>query len=152
MAQLPRRWLTQDEQQLWRSYLYGYFRLNAFLEDNVMKHSGFDMLTYEILVRLSESPHRAMRMKDLAQSVSAAKSRLTYRITQLEEKRWVKRTGVEGDRRGQMCTLTDTGFEVLKDAAPHHVEAVLSEFIEAIPPAKVKELTSLLNAIAADVQ
>lgn len=151
MANIPRRWLTLEEQKMWRAYLESHFRLFKYLNDDVEKHSHFDSLTYEILVRLSESPERSMRMKDLAASVSAAKSRLTYRIGQLEKEGWVQRSGVEEDRRGQQCVLTDKGFSILEQAAPHHVEAVLTQFIEKIPSDKIAELTEIWNAIAEDV-
>ncbi len=62
MEQVPKRWLNDEEQKLWRSYLESQFRLFKILNADMEKHAGFDGLTYEIFVRLSESENRSMRM------------------------------------------------------------------------------------------
>lgn len=152
MGKKPRRWLTKQEQQLWRSYLEAQFRLTKYLNIDVEKNSGFDSLTYEILVRLSESPERSLRMSSLGERVSAGKSRLTYRISQLEKMGWVKRTEAPEDKRGQLCVLTDKGFKILDDAAPAHVQAVLTQFIDQIKPSDVKKLKEIFDSIAPNVQ
>lgn len=151
MSKLPRRWLTPKEQELWRSYLGAWFRLSETLNDDLEKNSGFDHLTYEIFVNLSEDPNHSLRMTDLANRVSAHKSRLTYRIGQLEEQGYVTRKSCEEDGRGQWCSLTDKGFETLEKAAPHHVEAVLTNFIEAVDVDEVQSFIEVLNKISPSV-
>lgn len=151
VEKLPQRWLSEEEQELWRSYLGAWFRLARVLNDDLERNSGFDHLTYEIFVNLSESTTRSLRMTDLAKSVSVNKSRLTYRIGQLEVQGLVSRTECEEDGRGHMCVLTDKGFAILEKAAPHHVQAVLTNFIDAIDPSEVAELISVLNKIAPGV-
>jgi len=151
VPEIPRRWLSDKEQKLWRAYLGSWFRLSETLNDDLEKNSGFDHLTYEIFVNLSESPDRSLRMTELANRVSAHKSRLTYRIGQLEEQGLVERKTCSEDGRGQWCVLTDKGFVTLEDAAPHHVEAVLTNFVEAIEPADVDHLIDVLNNISPSV-
>ncbi len=151
MGKLPRRWLTKQEQKLWRSYLMAQFRLFKYLNDDVIKNSGFDSLTYEILVHLSESPSRSLRMNTLAQRTSTAKSKLTYRITQLEKQGLVERIEAPEDKRGQLCELTKKGYEVLQKAAPFHVEAVLTQFIDKIDSKEIDELTAIFDSIASEV-
>ncbi len=151
MSKIPRRWLTPEEQDLWRAYLGAWFRLSDTLNDDLETNSGFDHLTYEIFVNLSESPDHSLRMTELANRVSAHKSRLTYRIGQLEEQGLVERLTCTEDGRGQWCTLTDKGYSILEKAAPHHVEAVLTNFIEAVDPNEVEQLTKVLNKISPSV-
>jgi DNA-binding MarR family transcriptional regulator len=148
MTQIPRRWLTPDEQKLWRAYLNSYFRLSKKIDTDFECHEGFDALTYEIFVHLSESENHSLRMSHLAKLVSSNKSRLTYRVGELEKKGWLKRVECDQDRRGQWCTLTDEGYDILKKAAPHHVETVLGEFVEKIDPRLTHQMTEALNAIA----
>ena len=152
MAQLPKRWLTREEQVLWRSFLGAFFRLNEHLNNDLEMNGGFDLLTYEILVNLSESPQRSMRMSELAKRVSAQKSRLTYRITQLELDGWVQRRSADEDGRGLDCVLLDKGFKVLEKFAPRHVDAVLKNFIEPIGKSDIAHLTRIFNSIAANPQ
>jgi len=148
MAKLPKRWLTDDEQLLWRAYLGSFFRLDELLNSQLESNAGFDLLTYEILVNLSESPERSMRMNELAKRVSAQKSRLTYRITQLELDGWVERKSVDGDGRGLDCMLLDKGFAVLEKFAPMHVDGVLKNFIEPLEESDISRLTEIFNSIA----
>lgn len=144
----PKRWLSKEEQQLWRAFIGAQSRLYKILNYDLETNAGFDHLTYEIFVNLSENENRSMRMTDLAKSVSANKSRLTYRVTQLEQDGLVKRVDAVEDGRGQVCMLTDKGFSILEKFAPMHVDGVLANFIEPISGEDVEHLTDVLNAIA----
>lgn len=151
MAKLPRRWLTENEQKLWRSFLGAQIRLHDTLNGDLETNSGFDHLTYEIFVNLSESENHALRMTELAHKVSAQKSRLTYRVEQLEKQGLVERRSCEQDGRGQWCTLTDEGYQTLVQAAPRHVQAVLENFVDVIDPKDIDHLVGVLDAIAPQV-
>ena len=148
MAKLAKRWLSSEEQELWRAFLGAQYRLFKLLNDDMEEKAGFDHLTYEIFVNLSESENHSMRMADLAKSVSAIKSKLTYRINLLEEEGLVKRTCAEEDGRGQLCILTKKGYAILEKFAPYHVEAVLENFVEAFDPSEIESCTKVLNKIA----
>lgn len=147
MVKQPQRWLTDDEQKLWRAYLESNFRLRKLLNDDLEQNAGFDHLTYEIFVRLSESDNYSMRMTDLAKSVSANKSKLTYRVNELEKQGLVARKVCDEDGRGHWCVLTDKGYSLLEEAAPGHVDAVLNNFMSAIDPSEVSHLTDVLESI-----
>ena len=149
---IPSRWLSADEQKLWRSYLCAHFRLTKALNEDMEKTAGFDHLTYEIFVNLSESKDHSIRMSDLAKSVSASKSRLTYRIEQLEKEGLVIREACEEDGRGQWCVLTKKGYKSLVEAAPHHVQAVLENFIDPISGEDLENLVKIFDSIAETVQ
>lgn len=148
MSTMPTRWLNKEEQQLWRAYLGAFSRLDEILNDDLEINAGFDLLTYEILVNLSEAPARSMRMSELAKKVSAQKSRLTYRITLLEQDGWVQRRTTEQDGRGLICVLLDKGFSILERFAPLHVEGVLKNFIEPTSKADITVLTQMFDEIA----
>lgn len=151
-AKLPSRWLSSKEQKLWRAYLGAQFRLAKLLDEDFDESAGIDHLTYEIFVNLSESKDHSMRMTELAKSVSAQKSKLTYRIDQLEKQGLVKRENCKQDARGQLCTLTKKGYDKLVRTAPHHVQAVLKNFIYPINPKEVSNLTKIFDSIASNVQ
>lgn len=152
MNKIPSRWLTDEEQKLWRSFLGAQFRLAKVLNEDLENNSGFDHLTYEIFVNLSESEDRSMRMTQLAKSVSANKSRLTYRVEQLEKAGLVQRELCESDGRGHICRMTEKGYEALVKAAPSHVQTVLENFIEPIDAKDVEKLIEILDSIAPGVQ
>jgi len=125
------RWLSVDQQQVWRSYLLGSARLAERLDAD-LREFGIDLGEYEILVTLSEAPERRVRMSELADAVHQSRSRLTHTVTRLENAGLVDRSNCPTDRRGVWAHLTDGGMELLELAAPSHVEAVRRNFVEAI--------------------
>src|SRR5215467_12547888 len=116
------RWLTAKEQDAWRSFMAGCRALFTAVDAQLQRDSGMPLAYYEILVRLSETPGRALRMSQLAEAASASKSRASHAVARLEERGWVRRVDCPTDRRGQVAELTDEGYAVLVATAPGHVE------------------------------
>ena len=91
------RWLTADQQKVWRTYLLGAARLNERLEADLQR-AGLDLPEYEILVTLEEAPDRRRRMSELADAVHQSRSRLTHTIARMEKSGLVVRTTCPGCR------------------------------------------------------
>jgi DNA-binding MarR family transcriptional regulator len=118
-------WLDTDQQRVWRAFLGGTTVLMDRLDRDLRTAHGLSMPEYEILVRLSESPDRSIRMAELADAVSHSRSRVTHTIARLE------REGIVQDGRGVSAVLTDHGFSVLEQAAHTHVRGVHDYLIQA---------------------
>ena len=56
------RWLDEDEQQTWRAFLGAHRLVFDQLDRELQRDSGLPHTYYEILVRLSEAPDRALRV------------------------------------------------------------------------------------------
>jgi DNA-binding MarR family transcriptional regulator len=143
------RWLSAQEQQAWRSFLTATQTLFSTLEAQLQQCAGIPHGYYEILVRLSEAPGRAMRMSHLAEVSTSSKSRLSHAVARLEERGWIRRTECPTDRRGQVAELTDVGFAALAAAAPGHVEQVRRSLIDALTPDQIAQLREISDAIMA---
>jgi DNA-binding MarR family transcriptional regulator len=141
------RWLTAEEQQAWRSFLTASSMLFSTIEAQLQQCAGIPHGYYEILVRLSEAPGRAMRMSQLAEVSTSSKSRLSHAVARLEERGWIRRTECPTDRRGQVAELTDLGFESLASAAPGHVEQVRRSLIDALTPEQITQLRVISEAV-----
>ncbi len=105
LRQSAPRWLSNDQQRVWRAYLLG----SALLQERIdadLRSVGLDGAEYEILVVLSESEDRRLRMAELADAVHQSRSRLTHTITRMEKARLVERTNCPTDRRGVWAELT----------------------------------------------
>lgn len=146
-VQTAPRWLSAEQQQTWRSYLLGSARLSERLDAD-LREFGLDLGEYEILVRLSEAPERRVRMSELAEAVHQSRSRLTHTVTRMENASLVRRTSCPTDRRGVWAHLTDSGLELLEEAAPRHVEAVRRYFIEAMSEEDYAALGRAFAAVA----
>ncbi|MFF3456383.1 MarR family winged helix-turn-helix transcriptional regulator [Streptomyces sp. NPDC002730] len=145
------RWLTDDEQCAWRTYL-DVNRLLTYQMEKDLQPFGLTNNDYEILVNLSESADRRMRMSDLAAATLQSKSRLSHQITRMENAGLVRRENCESDRRGLYAVLTDQGTETMQKVAPHHVASVRKHFIDMLSPEALADLRESLSPVAENLR
>src|SRR3954452_6997614 len=131
------RWLDADEQQAWRASMYSWMLLEDRLDRELTRETGISHAYYEILVQLSETEGRALRMSELADRCLSSRSRLSHAVSRLEERGWVRRQVCAEDGRGQLAVLTDEGFAALAGAAPVHGEGVRRHLFDQLSPAQV---------------
>lgn len=125
------RWLTDEQQCVWRRYLAGTAAIERHL-DQALRPFDLGLSEYEILVTLSESPQRRCRMSELAEAVRQSRSRLTHTVARLEKKQLIERLSCPDDKRGVIAYLTPSGLTLLKEAAPAHVESVRDVLVDHI--------------------
>lgn len=147
MANTPTQWLDADEQLAWRSYLRAVRLLDEQLRRGLEQHD-LSHPEYEILVRLSESPTRSLRMSELASGIVNSRSRLTHTVSRLERTGWVLRQRSPNDGRGVECLLTDQGFAVLEAAAKTHVNGVRENLLDPLTRAEFLALGAQLAKVA----
>ena len=137
------RWLDADEQKAWRAWLYSTQLLAERLDRELQHTTGIPHAYYEILVQLSETPERQMRMSELADRCLSSRSRLSHAVSRLEERGWVRRQVCAEDGRGQLAVLTDEGFAALEAAAPVHVDSVRTHLFDQLTPEQVAAMRDL---------
>lgn len=140
------RWLSAEQQRIWRAYLNGVARINERL-DAELRPFGLDLGEYEILVHLSESEEQQLRMSDLAARVRQSRSRLTHTVARMEKKGLVLRKACPEDRRGVIAVLTGRGLTLLKSAAPFHVESVREAFVDHVAPEDFEAIGRAMRAV-----
>lgn len=123
-------WLDREQQHAWRAFLVGSTLLMDRLDRELREHHDLSLPEYEILVRLSESEGRTLRMAVLAESVSHSRSRVTHTVTRLERAGLVLRRACSSDGRGVEAQLTDGGLAALEQAAPTHVNGVRAFLVD----------------------
>jgi DNA-binding MarR family transcriptional regulator len=137
------RWLDAEEQKAWRAWLYSSLLLQDRLDRELTHGTGISHAYYEILVQLSETPGRALRMSDLAERCLSSRSRLSHAVSRLEERGWVRRQVCAEDGRGQLAVLTDEGFAALEAAAHVHVEGVRTHLFDQLTPEQLAALRDI---------
>ncbi|MBB1513652.1 MULTISPECIES: MarR family winged helix-turn-helix transcriptional regulator [unclassified Tessaracoccus] len=148
MSEPVNGWLSESQQRVWRSYLLAKTHIEEYLEE-ALRDFGLSLAEYELLVRLSESPDHTIRMGELAASVGHSRSRLTHTVKRMEQAGFVKRTSCASDGRGVQATMTQTGFDLLKKAAPAHVDSVRRVFVDAMSPEDYVALGRAMSAVLA---
>jgi DNA-binding MarR family transcriptional regulator len=141
------RWLTDEQQVHWRAYLDASVRLMNALGRQLEQDSDLSLSEYEVLVQLSESPGRTMRMSQLAAEVVNSRSRLTHTIRRMEERGLVERQACLDDGRGVNCVLTPAGFARLEEAAPGHVAAVREHLVDRLDGEQFRTLGELMDKV-----
>ncbi|MFC9664816.1 MarR family winged helix-turn-helix transcriptional regulator [Nocardia sp. NPDC127606] len=142
------RWLSEEEQQTWQSYILMRQRLDAVLAAGLGEH-GLSMADYELLVPLSAAPDGCLRAKDLARRVCWDKSRLSKQLARMAARGLVDRVPAEDDARGIVVSLTEAGRTVLREAAPEHVELVRELFVDRMTDAESTAIRSLAGKVIA---
>jgi DNA-binding MarR family transcriptional regulator len=146
------RWLTEEEQRVWRYYVHATTLLEDHLDRQLQRDAGMPHVYYGLLVKLAESPQRRLRMTELAMHAKITRSRLSHAVARLEKNGWVRREDCTSDKRGQFAVLTDEGRAMLGQAAPGHVAAVRNAVFDRLTPEQQKSLGEIMEIIAEGLQ
>lgn len=143
------RWLTAEEQQVWRAYLSMVNTVRKATMRQLAQDSDLPHTYYEILVHLSEAADRTMRLSDLAIATEGTQSQLSHAVSRLQERGWVRRERCASDGRGFNAVLTEDGFAALEAAAPGHVECVRSVLFDPLSTQQLHQLRTIAEAVTA---
>ncbi|NGO13062.1 MarR family transcriptional regulator [Streptomyces sp. HC44] len=146
------RWLSDEEQRVWRAYVHATTLLEDHLDRQLQRDAGMPHIYYVLLACLSEAPHRRLRMTELAMKMKITRSRLSHAVARLEKNGWVAREDCPSDKRGQFAVLTDQGYGVLDRAAPGHVSAVRQAIFDRLSSDQQKALGEAMQIIAEGLQ
>ncbi|MFR9790686.1 MarR family winged helix-turn-helix transcriptional regulator [Streptomyces sp. MB22_4] len=148
----PHRWLSPEEQRVWRAYLHATTLLEDHLDRQLQRDAGMPHMYYGLLVFLAEAPRRRLRMTELAMKAKITRSRLSHAVARLEKSGWVRRENCPSDKRGQFAVLTEEGASVLGRTAPGHVTAVRQALFERLSPEQQKALGEIMEIVAEGLQ
>jgi DNA-binding MarR family transcriptional regulator len=148
MSPSETRWLSSEEQSAWRAYIVGTTLLMDTLDRELRQAHGVSLGEYEILVRLSESPGRALRMAQIAESMRHSRSRVTHTVTRMERAGLIQRCASEEDRRGVEAKMTEKGYALLVEAAPTHVSGVREHFVDLATPEEFAAMGRIMDAVS----
>lgn len=141
------RWLNQEEQRTWRTFMFATKLLWEQLERELDQGTDVPSPYYEVLVRLSETPDRRLRLSELADRSQSSRSRLSHSLARLEALGWIRREACESDRRGAFAVLTDEGYAALEAAAPVHVESVRAHLFDQLDPEQLEQLRTICERL-----
>ncbi|MFC5181334.1 MarR family winged helix-turn-helix transcriptional regulator [Actinomadura harenae] len=140
--------LAAAELRAWKSFLAASHLLEQEIERQLKADGELSHADFEILVTLREADERRLRMTDLARRAMISKSRLTYQITQLEQRGLVRRTPCPTDRRAVWAQLTAEGEERLARVRPGHRSVVRRHMIGVLSAEELDVLGTALTRVA----
>jgi DNA-binding MarR family transcriptional regulator len=142
--------LNDDEELVWRSLMRLVFTLRPALDEDLQRSCGLSSTEYSVLMHLSESPDRQLRMSELADRTSLSPSRISRVIDGMARSGLVERRpgAGSGDGRNTFAALTRTGLATLRRAWPHHLRSVRHRAFDHLSPEEVRALGPLLQRLA----
>jgi DNA-binding MarR family transcriptional regulator len=147
MSASETRWLDSEQQRSWRAFIIGTTLITDTLDRELRQAHGLSLGEYEILVRLSESPGRTLRMAQIADSMRHSRSRVTHTVSRMEKAGLIERCAAEGDGRGVDARMTEKGWALLVEAAPTHVTGVREHFVDLATDEEFAAMGRLMNAV-----
>lgn len=134
----------------WRALLRGIALLPRELEADLQAAHGLSLGAYGVLVRLSETPERALRMGQLADEVGLTRSAMTRLIDRLVQDGYVERVSCPSDARGSFARLTEAGLAALQGAYPTHLASARRWVFDRLDEQQVSRLAELMCTLAGD--
>ena len=145
------RWLTAEEQRVWRRWLTLNAQLSATLQRELQDDAGLSTQDYEVLVHLTDNAEGRMRVTDLARLMQWERSRVSHHVTRMERRRLVQRVECAEDGRGAFVVITPQGRAAIEQAAPSHVNTVRRLVFDALSPEEVDSFGAIIDKALAQL-
>jgi DNA-binding MarR family transcriptional regulator len=145
------RWLTAEEERVWRRWMTLNARLSATLHKELQDDAGLSMSDFEVLVHLTDSPEGRVRVTDLARLLQWERSRVSHHVTRMEGRRLVQRVECTEDGRGAFVEITPQGRAAIEQAAPGHVDTVRRLVFDALSPEEIDAFATVIDKALAQL-
>ncbi len=122
-------------------------KVDRVIDETLQAGSDLSASEFAVLVALSESEERKMRLRELCACLNWDRSRTSHQVTRMERRGLVSKCKSPGDARGVLVCLTDEGMTRLEQAAPDHVESVRRTVFDHLDPADMPALRRFLDGI-----
>lgn len=139
--------LTPSQQNAWFHYMRLYHRLEYEMNRHLQTDCGLSLGDYTVMNALSHAPDHRMQLSALANTIGWERSRLSHHLRRMARRDLVGTTPSETDGRGTDVTLTQAGWERLRDAAPKHAAWVRRSFFSDVDSAQEGALAEVLAAV-----
>ncbi|KGM12597.1 MarR family winged helix-turn-helix transcriptional regulator [Cellulomonas bogoriensis] len=144
-------WLTPRETATWQSYRRLKQLVDAAVAADLRRDSGISEPDYHVLSTLSETTGTDWRLRNLAERLMWTRSRLAHQLRRMEGRGLIARPDTPGPG-GPGITLTEEGWRVIVDAAPHHVASVRRRFLDALDPEQQAAFATLAETVVEALQ
>lgn len=143
------KWLTDEQQRIWRNYLVLGDRLQAAMHRQLQQDCGLSLSDYEVLVALSE--RGPLRINELGRHLGWEQSRVSHQLRRMRARRLVAREGNEEDRRGATVRITRSGLSALRGASAGHVELVRSLVFDGLSVTQQRAFGAAIETVLARI-
>ena len=133
----------------WRALLRARATLLRQLSVDLERETGLTLGDFDVLGQLAEAGG-ALRITELADRTLNSRSGMTRRIDRMAGDGLVRRANADGDARGVVVALTETGLSRLTETAPVHLRGVSELFVERLDDQELAALENALDKVTLD--
>ena len=144
-------WLEGDEQRAWLAYIRVQMRLAYEMNRQLLAENGLSLPDYDVLTALSVADHGRMQITVLAAQIGWERSRVSHHVRRMSGRGLVECALSAADKRVTEVTLTDLGWQAVREAAPGHVDLVRRLFFGGLPANLVGPLGEALESVYANI-
>ena len=141
--------LNESCNATWRIFLTTHAKLIGLIEQELAQAELPPLAWYDVLLALSESPDRRLRMHELAEAMVLDRSNLTRLVDRLEVKGLVCRKSCPTDRRGAFAAITEEGNAMREKMWPVYSQAIAKYFACHLNETEVEVLSKVLSRMLA---
>jgi DNA-binding MarR family transcriptional regulator len=123
-----------------------YGGMNALLSEQLAGHD-LSPIEFEMLLRLARSPHRQLRMTDLATQTQVTTSGVTRVVDRLERDGLVRRSACPTDRRSSYAVITEKGLTRMAEVLPGQIEVIERWFTGPLSGTRLENLLDSLRTL-----
>jgi DNA-binding MarR family transcriptional regulator len=135
--------------ETWRAFITSHAEIVGAIERRLEQGGYLPLSSYDVLVALSQTPGRRLRMRDLARYAILSRSALTRLVDRLERQGFLARERSGEDRRGAYAVLTEAGQRELERTWPAYGREIQRHFARHLSDGEAELLRVLMSRIAA---
>jgi len=144
-------WLTEQERRAWHGLQFMQMRLTAELARRLAADSDLSYSDYLVLVALTGEQQGRLRSSALARDLGWEKSRVSHHVTRMVERGLVRKQACRTDRRGGYVVVTAFGRRQIAGAAPGHVRAVRTLFLDHVTGEQLQAVAAVSESVLASL-
>jgi len=133
----------------WGALLQVQAAVVPVLDRRLRAKTGLPLSWYDVLLELHGAPEHRLTMSELGERVVLSRSRVSRVVDELVAEGLVSRAPNPADARSAFATLTPTGIERFRDAAPVYLDAIEDEFGRHLPERELRTLAAGLQRVLA---
>src|SRR3954469_23151410 len=146
----PRK-LTDGELELFQAFHLMRRGFDRTLDAQLQHDDGTSISELEVLMALTRSPGRRLRVRDLVDVTGWEKSRVSHQVTRMVARGFVERQECVEDRRASWIHLTGEGRRVVVRALPEHSATIRRILFDALSPEQQEQLLGIARSMNAAI-
>jgi DNA-binding MarR family transcriptional regulator len=136
-----------DPVAAWRAVLLVQDRVVRAIERDLDRAGLIPLTWYDVLLELANAPRGCLRMQGLGARVVLSRTRVSRLVTELEAAGFVERCPDPADGRATLATITRTGREAFRRAAPVYLAGIDQHFNRHLTAVQRRTVADVLQRV-----